>query len=423
MSRIVPVRRTCTPMPEARGSERRDAGASALAEASRPLDAYREASAYVLLGDPGAGKTTAFTGECAALGSRRAHLITARDFLALEPDPAGDYGGRRPDAASQSAGPRRRAGRRGFRRSVRRAGAGGCACRGGHHSQGRRGQGIPPGASRPGRPGRNRRRATDGPLPLDERQMRSALAFRYTTPVSGADRWYRRVVRSRPEVVADVLRRHGTAELRRGSASVPALYALANDEDHRSVAARAALPLLRSFPTRCRNAQVDALISLLWAALRWADRSKPCGLIDEKLGAGSMNDAQRAQWLAAGLATAPDRWRGRLEQFVQDRDARIRQLAAFFFTGQGPVLVHGMRVPELAMLIRLPGQVFSPCRQRGTGGLSLALQASIGIGELTGRRAETSRYRQRSRRTDQRQLFLPVAAAVIGPSRRHPRGV
>ena len=24
---------------------------------------------------------------------------------------------------------------------------------------------------------------------------------------------------------------------------------------------------------------------------------------------------------------------------------------------------------------------------------------------------------------DQRQLFLPVAAAVIGPSRRHPRGV
>ena len=217
---------------------------------------------------------------------------------------------------------------------------------------------------------------------LDERRLPSALAFCYTTPVSGVDGWYRGMVRSRPEVVADVLRRYGSTELRRGSASVPALYGLADDEDHGAVAARAALPLLRSFPTRCRNSQVGALISLLWAALRWADRSELCRLIDEKLRARSMNDAQRTQWLAAGLVTAPDRWRGPIDEFVRGRDARVRRLAEFFVTGRGARLSHDMSAPELALLIRLMGPVFGPRLPRGTTGGSPELPAAIGIGEL-----------------------------------------
>ena len=222
---------------------------------------------------------------------------------------------------------------------------------------------------------------------LDERRLRSALAFRCTTPVSGSDGWYGRVVRSCPEVVGDVLRRYASAELRRGSASVPAFYVLAHDDDHGAVAARAVLPVLRSFPTRCRNAQVDALTSLLWAALRWADRSELRRLIDGKLGARSMNDAQRTQWLAAGLVTSPERWRGPVEEFVRGRDARVRRLAAFFVTGRGPRLSHDVRAPELALLIRLLGSVFGPRLPRGTTGGSLDLEASIAIGEMMDRLA------------------------------------
>ena len=51
---------------------------------SRPLEAFREAPAYVLLGDPGAGKTTAFEAEYKELGGE-ACLITARDFLTFDP--------------------------------------------------------------------------------------------------------------------------------------------------------------------------------------------------------------------------------------------------------------------------------------------------------------------------------------------------
>ena len=49
---------------------------------SQSLAEFRSTSAYVLLGDPGSGKTTAFDTECKELGEN-ACLITARDFLAF----------------------------------------------------------------------------------------------------------------------------------------------------------------------------------------------------------------------------------------------------------------------------------------------------------------------------------------------------
>ena len=72
------VERTCTELG-------RNGAGSAEAE-SKPLSAYRPAQAYVLLGDPGSGKTTAFDTECKKLGER-AKFIRARDFLVYESAP------------------------------------------------------------------------------------------------------------------------------------------------------------------------------------------------------------------------------------------------------------------------------------------------------------------------------------------------
>ena len=72
------VERTCTEL----SLEGKDgAGAE-----SKPLRAYRSAQAYVLLGDPGSGKTTAFQSERKELGDE-ALFITARDFLVYESAP------------------------------------------------------------------------------------------------------------------------------------------------------------------------------------------------------------------------------------------------------------------------------------------------------------------------------------------------
>jgi len=52
--------------------------------ASRPVADFRNAAAYVLLGDPGAGKTRSFEQEAAATGG---HYVRARSFAALDPGP------------------------------------------------------------------------------------------------------------------------------------------------------------------------------------------------------------------------------------------------------------------------------------------------------------------------------------------------
>ena len=72
---IVP--RTCTEISAGNEDQHRE-------KESRLLETFRDTPAYVLLGDPGAGKTTAFEAECAAL-RENACLVTARDFLTFNP--------------------------------------------------------------------------------------------------------------------------------------------------------------------------------------------------------------------------------------------------------------------------------------------------------------------------------------------------
>ena len=79
MSGTVP--RTCTVIAELPASQPGDPQSDE--PDSRPLRDFRSCRAYVLLGDPGAGKTTAFEDEVGELNDC-AHLVSARDFLAIE---------------------------------------------------------------------------------------------------------------------------------------------------------------------------------------------------------------------------------------------------------------------------------------------------------------------------------------------------
>ena len=73
---IVP--RTCTEISAGNEDQHRE-------KESQLLEAFRDAPAYVLLGDPGAGKTTAFEVECAALRENAYfRVITADEFLTYD---------------------------------------------------------------------------------------------------------------------------------------------------------------------------------------------------------------------------------------------------------------------------------------------------------------------------------------------------
>ena len=71
------VDRTCTEVTA--GNDRNDA------TESKPLSAFRGVPAYVLLGDPGSGKTTEFERESEALGDA-ALMLSSRDFVTFDPD-------------------------------------------------------------------------------------------------------------------------------------------------------------------------------------------------------------------------------------------------------------------------------------------------------------------------------------------------
>ena len=74
----LPVERTCTELHPKDDDH-------LIASDVKPLSAYRSTPAYVLLGDPGAGKTTEFHLECEAMGGAAAY-VTARDFVELHLD-------------------------------------------------------------------------------------------------------------------------------------------------------------------------------------------------------------------------------------------------------------------------------------------------------------------------------------------------
>ena len=72
------VSRTCTEISTGNEDQHRE-------KDSQPLETFRDVPAYVLLGDPGAGKTTAFEAECEALGDNAYfRVITADEFLTYD---------------------------------------------------------------------------------------------------------------------------------------------------------------------------------------------------------------------------------------------------------------------------------------------------------------------------------------------------
>lgn len=164
----------------------------------------------------------------------------------------------------------------------------------------------------------------------DEERVRTAIGFYYCTP-HGEYRpdWYARILEKRPGIVADVQVRFARSELRSGRHSIYKLWELAHDPSHAEVARLASVRLLRSFPTRCKTEQIDALDYLLWSALRYADRTLFRELIESKLSRKSMNDAQRVHWLAVAAIVAPESYTEHLINYVEGQENRIRQFLGF----------------------------------------------------------------------------------------------
>ena len=194
---------------------------------------------------------------------------------------------------------------------------------------------------------------------LDDGQIIRAVTFYFSTPRGGhSPDWYRRILKEHPEIVADVQMRFAIADFKGGRDYVEGLWQLAYEPDHANVAHIVSLPLLRAFPTRSRLKQMDSLEYLLLAAIQHAEKELLAQLIYEKYRLKSMDVAQRARWLAAGLITSPGAYLRSTEDFAANSERRIRHLIGLFQTRLSIDL--DLRVSNL--IIRLAGASYGPDR-------------------------------------------------------------
>ena len=214
---------------------------------------------------------------------------------------------------------------------------------------------------------------------LNDTQRRTALAFYYTVPTGrrSPPPWYVELLRSRPGLVAEVLVRYLKFEIAVGSEHLGHVDPLVTDPDHGGVAGRAVLPLLRGFPVRGRGTQLRILDRLLWAALHRADRTELRKIITRKVGSKSVTTAQRAHWLAAGLAAAPEEFSLRFGAFTRDRDEATREAAIFLCPHGSTAFPDTDTDPAtLGLLIERFGPMFAPDEEWKEGIVDLPARAA-----------------------------------------------
>ena len=232
----------------------------------------------------------------------------------------------------------------------------------------------------------------DVPVPVDlsEQEVnlyRTALVFYYCGFVRRefTPSWYRQLLASQPDIVADVQLQFTRTELKRSGQHVEGLFELAHDPSHAEVARRISPPLLRSFPTRCRTGQLGSLKYLLWAAIQYADRDALSGLIADKVALKSMNVAQRAHWLAAGLMVSSEGFGKLASDFASNSYNRSLGIADFFDGGEHLYrsgLMNHLDLCAVGTIISMVGRHFGPELLNVAGRVTPAMEASRLVYEL-----------------------------------------
>ena len=226
---------------------------------------------------------------------------------------------------------------------------------------------------------------------LDDRQKRIALAIHYCYHTADIQleniEWHSELIRYFPEIVADVLIQCVQSDIRNKRESISGLYELVYDQNYEQVARNVSLPLLQTFPVRCSLNQIKDLDYLLWSALKYADKESFQRLLERKLSSSSMNVAQKAHWMAAGLVLFPEIYCHQLAVWVGSSSQRIRHLAKFFTpTYKIPALTDGLTPLALELLIKLIGTSFGPYT-KGGGLVGLEWEASDLVAHLVDRLA------------------------------------
>jgi len=229
---------------------------------------------------------------------------------------------------------------------------------------------------------------------LDERRKKIALTIYHCYHIANihvqGSEWQHEFVTSYPNMMADILIQSVKSALQNKGKGVTGLHSLVYDQNYEQVAHRASLPLLQTFPVRCSLDRIEALDYLLWSALQYVDKQSFQQLIKKKLSSSSMNAAQKAHWMAAGLVLSPEAYCHQLEEWADSNSKRIRHLTKFFTPMyEIPALTDRLIPSSLELLIKLIGTSFGPYMKE-SGSVGLEWRASDLVTHLINRLASFS---------------------------------
>ena len=228
-------------------------------------------------------------------------------------------------------------------------------------------------------------------------RVRTALACRLCFyGFSQSAEWYSACVRSRADLVAEVLVLFGRRLLRTRKEILPDFHGLAHKKELAPVARTVTEPLLRAFPVLAATGQLDDLNRLLWSGLQHLEPTTLREIIEKKLGAKSMTPTRRVRWLAAGLASGAAGFLPRLSREVGDSEKRVHSLTSFF-TPPDPVphLTKKLDTAATEFLIRTLGKTFAPTWEEGVQ--TIRTEASERVERFISHFAESSDERALTR--------------------------
>ena len=186
--------------------------------------------------------------------------------------------------------------------------------------------------------------------------------------------WYQALLEERREIVSEVAVQCATSAIRGNQPISPRFWGIVEGEEGAPVLGSAALSALRALPTRCNARQIETFDALLWTGVQFGWQSHLLALARERVSRRGLDAGQRIRWLALELICDPDQDPRVLETAASGKEALVRHLAQFCVYG-GEALspeadawrsVFGDLAPlSLALIVRLLGRYFPPCRPLG----------------------------------------------------------
>ena len=166
---------------------------------------------------------------------------------------------------------------------------------------------------------------------LSDDQKRKVLAIYYCVarPDHRGRGWHRRWLQRDPALVLGVLCQCALAGVRAGDQLPPGMNDLDSIVDHEDLVHEVRLKLLKAYPTRSSNKQLELLDNLLIKALKYSEKTKLLALAQRKRALKSVPVGQWVRWAVTdALVSQGDSWRQMKPCFVAS-ETRTEHLARF----------------------------------------------------------------------------------------------